>query len=79
MSRSLSEFVAGISLTGARFRSAAHGFWASLMPGPAERYRPEAHYMRGPGPKWRAKHVQISSRTTSSRLEMGNNAAGVGA
>ena len=21
-------------------------------------YRPEAHYMRGPGPKWRAKHAQ---------------------
>jgi hypothetical protein len=21
-------------------------------------YRPEAHYMRGPGPKWRAKHTQ---------------------
>ena len=20
-------------------------------------YRPEAHYMRGPGPKWRAKHA----------------------
>jgi hypothetical protein len=20
------------------------------------RYRPERHYMRGPGPKWRAKH-----------------------
>jgi hypothetical protein len=20
-------------------------------------YRPEAHYMRGPGPKWRAKHT----------------------
>jgi hypothetical protein len=20
-------------------------------------YRPELHYMRGPGPKWRAKHV----------------------
>jgi hypothetical protein len=19
-------------------------------------YRPELHYMRGPGPKWRAKH-----------------------
>lgn len=19
-------------------------------------YRPEKHYMRGPGPKWRAKH-----------------------
>ena len=21
-------------------------------------YRPERHYMRGPGPKWRAKHAQ---------------------
>ena len=20
-------------------------------------YRPERHYMRGPGPKWRAKHL----------------------
>ena len=20
-------------------------------------YRPERHYMRGPGPKWRAKHT----------------------
>ena len=23
-------------------------------------YRPEAHYMRGPGPAWRAKHPQQS-------------------
>ena len=23
-------------------------------------YRPERHYMRGPGPKWRAKHAAIS-------------------
>lgn len=22
----------------------------------ADPYRPEAHYMRGPGPKWHAKH-----------------------
>jgi hypothetical protein len=27
-------------------------FWA----GPAGKYRPEDHYMRGPGPKWREKH-----------------------
>jgi hypothetical protein len=24
-------------------------------------YRPELHYMRGPGPKWRAKHRRISA------------------
>ena len=23
-------------------------------------YRPELHYMRGPGPKWREKHKQSS-------------------
>jgi hypothetical protein len=25
--------------------------------GPVKKYRPEDHYMRGPGPKWREKHV----------------------
>jgi PTS system nitrogen regulatory IIA component len=30
----------------------------TTMADPADRYRPEAHYMRGPGPKWRAKHAQ---------------------
>ena len=23
-------------------------------------YRPELHYMRGPGPKWRAKHAHAA-------------------
>ena len=23
-------------------------------------YRPELHYMRGPGPKWRAKHARTA-------------------
>jgi hypothetical protein len=26
-------------------------------------YRPEQHYMRGPGPKWRAKHVAGHGRS----------------
>jgi hypothetical protein len=26
------------------------------MPGVLDSYRPELHYMRGPGPKWREKH-----------------------
>jgi hypothetical protein len=25
-----------------------------------EAYRPELHYMRGPGPKWREKHLAAS-------------------
>jgi hypothetical protein len=26
-------------------------------------YRPELYYMRGPGPKWRAKHA-VANRST---------------
>jgi hypothetical protein len=35
---------------------------ASSMGGISARYRPEAHYMRGPGPRWFAKHAQGSMR-----------------
>jgi len=34
--------------------------WRALLPKHERRYRPEAHYMRGPGPKWRAKHAAVS-------------------
>ena len=30
--------------------------FASLIMDVRDSYRPELHYMRGPGPKWRAKH-----------------------
>jgi hypothetical protein len=32
----------------------------------ADNYRPELHYMRGPGPKWCEKHA-VSLMATSSR------------
>ena len=28
----------------------------------ADPYRPELHYMRGPGPKWHAKHAATSAQ-----------------
>jgi hypothetical protein len=31
-------------------------FLSSSWDGPVRKYRPEQHYMRGPGPKWREKH-----------------------
>jgi hypothetical protein len=30
--------------------------WRRLTGSLADPYRPELHYMRGPGPKWREKH-----------------------
>ena len=32
--------------------------WARLALDP---YRPELHYMRGPGPKWREKHTFVET------------------
>jgi hypothetical protein len=37
--------------------SAVVTFLGPSWDGPVRRYRPEDHYMRGPGPKWREKHV----------------------
>ena len=36
-------------------------FWRVLDRDIGRPYRPELHYMRGPGPKWRAKHGQPQS------------------
>jgi len=35
--------------------------WRTLMHGIVDPYRPELHYMRGPGPKWREKHARVTS------------------
>ena len=32
------------------------GLWRELTHDLLHPYRPELHYMRGPGPAWRAKH-----------------------
>ena len=36
-----------------RWRDLAGPFWRKLL----HPYRPELYYMRGPGPKWREKHL----------------------
>ncbi|WP_257169450.1 hypothetical protein [Bradyrhizobium sp. SRS-191] len=34
----------------------ARGFWREFVARAFNPYRPELHYMRGPGPAWRAKY-----------------------
>ncbi len=36
--------------------------WQKLIARVFDPYRPEQHYMRGPGPKWRAKHALHAAR-----------------
>jgi len=35
--------------------------WQNLIERMRDPYRPERHYMRGPGPKWHAKHAMSST------------------
>jgi hypothetical protein len=48
----MSGFVHKTAVTVSDFASIVH----SLVMHERDCYRPELHYMRGPGPKWRAKH-----------------------
>jgi hypothetical protein len=34
--------------------------WLALIGSVCNPYRPELHYMRGPGPKWHAKHPELA-------------------
>jgi hypothetical protein len=38
--------------------------WSMLVEAATDRYRPECHYMRGPGPKWFAKHVVVPNQSS---------------
>ncbi|BAT59263.1 hypothetical protein GJW-30_1_01794 [Variibacter gotjawalensis] len=40
-----------------RFFRALGQNWRRLVNDLFDPYHPERHYMRGPGPKWRAKHA----------------------
>jgi hypothetical protein len=42
----------------ARGHDAAARRWRWLTTSLLDPYRPERHYMRGPGPKWREKHAR---------------------
>jgi hypothetical protein len=48
----LSGFARKTAESASDFASVVH----NLIMDVRDSYRPELHYMRGPGPKWRAKH-----------------------
>jgi hypothetical protein len=43
------------------FPTAVVEIWRRLSTAIFDPYRPELHYMRGPGPKWREKHAYAGS------------------
>jgi hypothetical protein len=41
-----------------KFCTVLANYWRTAL-ADQERYRPELHYMRGPGPKWREAHARL--------------------
>jgi hypothetical protein len=62
MRRRLLKLAYALAFAIVRTRAAVADAWRTALAGEADKYRPEAHYMRGPGPKWRAKHAEAPSR-----------------
>jgi hypothetical protein len=48
---------------------AAVEIWRGLKNAIFDPYRPELHYMRGPGPKWHEKHAHPGSIRSMSRRQ----------
>jgi hypothetical protein len=46
------------------------GFWRQFFVRAFDPYRPELHYMRGPGPAWRAKHKAVSPHVQAMIVEI---------
>jgi hypothetical protein len=54
-------------------RGALAAFWRTLARDLTDPYRPELHYMRGPGPKWHEKYGQA---TEAGRVSPGTTTTG---
>jgi hypothetical protein len=52
------------------FSKTLRELWRISNPG-AGAYRPDLHYMRGPGPKWRAKYGNLYPKTSSASAPTG--------
>jgi len=50
---------------GPRLSASLTMLWRSFCRDAFDAYRPELHYMRGPGPKWRAKHGIVADPAAS--------------
>ena len=57
----MSDFALSSGLSGRSFRMRIAETLRRLLRDWFDPYRPELHYMRGPGPKWHEKHAQEAS------------------
>ena len=57
MDQRFSDATSGLAGTALKLCTVLAKYWRTALVD--QGYRPELHYMRGPGPKWREAHVRL--------------------
>jgi hypothetical protein len=57
MDRRFSNAMLSLASSALKLCTELANYWRTVLSDQA--YRPEQHYMRGPGPKWREAHVRL--------------------
>jgi hypothetical protein len=58
MNRRFSNATSSLASAALKLCTELANYWRTVLADRGSHYRPELHYMRGPGPKWREAHVR---------------------
>ena len=70
MDRRFSNATSSLASAALKLCTELANYWRTVLADQGSPYRPELHYMRGPGPKWREAHVRLRQRNDESRNEV---------
>jgi hypothetical protein len=59
MDRRFSNATSSLASAALKFCIELANYWRTVLADQGRPYRPELHYMRGPGPKWREAHAPL--------------------
>ena len=59
MDRRFSNATSSLASAALRLCTELANYWRTMLADQGSPYRPELHYMRGPGPKWRQAQARL--------------------
>jgi hypothetical protein len=59
MDRRFSNATSSLASAALKLCTELANYWRTVLADQRSPYRPELHYMRGPGPKWRKAHARL--------------------
>ena len=70
MDRRFTNVISTVADTALELRTGLAKYWQTALVDQV--YRPELHYMRGPGPKWREAHARLAEIPNHIRKQREN-------